>query len=193
MNRELYLQAVQEQMNGARYQHTLGVASTAVELAKKYGADPEKADLAGILHDYCKFWKPDRLREIIERTSIEKELLEYDKELWHAPVGAEVVRELFSIEDEEILGAIRFHTSGRAHMTLLEKIVCLADYLEPGRDYPGIDRLREMAETSLNQALLACMDNTIKFLLERGKKIYPLTLMARNALLDEIHREGERL
>lgn len=184
-SREEMLERVREQMNENRFQHTLGVASTAVELAKRYGADPSKADLAGILHDFCKFWSGERLKECIERYGLTPELLDYDKELWHGPVGAEVVREQFTVTDEDVLNAIRYHTSGREGMSLLEKIVCLADYIEPGRDFPGIEGLRAKAEQSLDEALRMSFDNTIRFLLDRGKTIYPLTLLARNAFLKE--------
>jgi predicted HD superfamily hydrolase involved in NAD metabolism len=188
MNRDRMLDKVKEQMTDHRFQHTIGVAATAVSLAQKYGADDEKADLAGILHDYCKFWPADELSQKIAEFGLADELLEYDKELWHAPVGAEMVRKEFNVTDEDVLNAIRYHTSGRAGMSQLEKIVCLADYLEPGRDFPGVDGLRELSEKDLDFALLACLDNTIQFLLKRGKKVYPLTIMARNHLIDEVSR-----
>jgi predicted HD superfamily hydrolase involved in NAD metabolism len=186
MDREQMLAKVKEQMTEHRFQHTLGVAETAVRLAEKYGADREKADLAGILHDYCKFWSADILKQKIREFCLNNELIEYDKELWHAPVGAEIVCKEFGITDEDVLNAIRYHTSGRVGMSLLEKVICLADYLEPGRDFPGVDGLRELSQQDLDLALLACFDNTIQFLLKRGKKVYPLTLMARNYLVDEV-------
>ncbi|ERI07954.1 bis(5'-nucleosyl)-tetraphosphatase (symmetrical) YqeK [Aneurinibacillus aneurinilyticus] len=184
MKREQLLEAVREQITKHRYEHTLGVVDTAIRLADKYGADKEKAETAAILHDYCKFWPEDRMREIIESTpTIPKDLLEHDKELWHAHVGAEVVRSELGIEDEEILDAIRYHTSGRENMTLLEKIVCLADYIEPGRQFPGVEELRTAAEEDLDRALAKGLGGTITFLVNREKRIYPLTVLARNSLL----------
>jgi predicted HD superfamily hydrolase involved in NAD metabolism len=118
--------------------------------------------------------------------------LEYNKELWHAPVGAEVARERFGITDEEILNAIRYHTSGRPGMSKLEKIIFLADYIEPGRRFPGVDEVRETARRDLERAVLMAMDNTIRFLLERGQKVYPLTLLARNHMLDEVEQKNLR-
>jgi predicted HD superfamily hydrolase involved in NAD metabolism len=124
------------------------------------------------------------MREIIESTpTIPKDLLEHDKELWHAHVGAEVVRSELGIEDEEVLDAIRYHTSGRENMTLLEKIVCLADYIEPGRQFPGVEELRTAAEEDLDRALAKGLGGTITFLVNREKRIYPLTVLARNSLL----------
>ncbi|MED0671520.1 bis(5'-nucleosyl)-tetraphosphatase (symmetrical) YqeK [Aneurinibacillus aneurinilyticus] len=184
MKREQLLEAVREQITKHRYEHTLGVVDTAIRLADKYGADKEKAETAAILHDYCKFWPEDRMREIIESTpTIPKDLLEHDKELWHAHVGAEVVRSELGIKDEEILDAIRYHTSGRENMTLLEKIVCLADYIEPGRQFPGVEELRTAAEEDLDRALAKGLGGTITFLVNREKRIYPLTVLARNSLL----------
>ncbi|MED4728429.1 bis(5'-nucleosyl)-tetraphosphatase (symmetrical) YqeK [Aneurinibacillus migulanus] len=184
MKRKQLLEAVREQITKHRYEHTLGVVDTAIRLADKYGADKEKAETAAILHDYCKFWPEDKMREIIENTPvIPKDLLEHDKELWHAHVGAEVVRSELGIEDEEVLDAIRYHTSGRENMTLLEKVVCLADYIEPGRQFPGVDELRAAAEEDLDRALAKGLGGTITFLVNREKRIYPLTVLARNSLI----------
>ncbi|MFT9848594.1 bis(5'-nucleosyl)-tetraphosphatase (symmetrical) YqeK [Aneurinibacillus sp. REN35] len=178
------MEAVQQQITKHRYEHTLGVMNTAVALAAKYGANKEKAEIAAILHDYCKFWPEDEMRSIIKNTPhIPKDLLEYDKELWHAHVGAEVVRRDLGIEDEEILNAIRYHTSGRENMTLLEKVVCLADYIEPGRQFPGVDEVRAAAEEDLDRALAKGLGGTITFLVNREKSIYPLTVLARNSLV----------
>lgn len=88
-----------------------------------------------------------------------------------------------------MLDAIRYHTSGRGQMTLLDKVVCLADYMEPGRDFPGVHNIREIAEYSLEKALLAGFDGTIRFLLDKGKRIYPLTLAARNGLIVELEQQ----
>jgi predicted HD superfamily hydrolase involved in NAD metabolism len=184
MKREQLLEAVREQITKHRYEHTLGVMETAIELANKYGADKKKAETAAILHDYCKFWPEDKMREIIETTpGIPKDLLEHDKELWHAHVGAEVVRRDLGIDDEEVLNAIRYHTSGRENMTLLEKVVCLADYIEPGRQFPGVEELREAAKEDLDRALAKAFGNTITFLIGREKRVYPLTVLARNSLV----------
>jgi predicted HD superfamily hydrolase involved in NAD metabolism len=178
--------AVSGQMPEKRWKHTLGVMESAVKLAEQYGADPVKADLAAILHDVCKYWPVDRQASAIRRSGRDLEVLEYDKPLWHAHAGAYVAERDYGVQDEEVLDAIRWHTSGREKMTLLDKIVCLADYIEPGRDFPGVDRLRALAERSLEEALLAGFDGTIQVLIGQRKTIYPLTVMTRNALIKEI-------
>jgi predicted HD superfamily hydrolase involved in NAD metabolism len=185
MNREQLIEAVKSQMPEKRWVHTQGVMATAVKLAKQYGADPVKADMAAILHDYCKYWPTQEQAKIIRDHDLPQDLLDYEKELWHSHAGAYVAQAEFGIEDEEVLDAIRYHTSGRENMTLLDKVVCLADYMEPGRDFPGVERIRELAESSLEKALIAGFDSTIGFLLSKGKQIYPLTILTRNNLLQE--------
>ncbi|MBO8172927.1 MAG: bis(5'-nucleosyl)-tetraphosphatase (symmetrical) YqeK [Bacillaceae bacterium] len=183
-DKTFYLEKVKEQLTEPRYQHTLGVMETAVKLAERYGADTHKAELAAILHDYCKYWKQDKLEQIIlETPHIPDDLIDYGVELWHAPAGAEVVKRDLNVTDEEVLDAIRYHTSGRAGMTLLDKVIWMADYIEPGRDFPGVDEVRKLAESDLDQAMLRALDNTIMFLIQKGKKIYPRTLAARNDLI----------
>jgi predicted HD superfamily hydrolase involved in NAD metabolism len=186
MNREQMIEAVQQQMPAKRWVHVQGVMSSAVELAQKYGADPVKADLAALLHDYCKYWPVDRQAEVLTAHGAAGDLLDHDKQLWHGPAAACYVRDEFAVEDEEVLDAIRYHTSGRVGMTLLDKIVCLADYIEPSRDFPEVDKIRKKAENSLEKALIAGFDSTISFLISKKQKVYPLTLLARNALINEI-------
>ncbi|MEK0312918.1 bis(5'-nucleosyl)-tetraphosphatase (symmetrical) YqeK [Cohnella sp. 56] len=191
MDRELLIEAVKRQMPEKRYRHVAGVVDTAYVLAQRFGGDPDKAWLAALLHDYAKAWPTDRMERIIREQGLPAELLDYDKELWHAHVGAWAVREELGIEDEEVLDAVRYHTSGRERMTLLDRIVCLADYMEPSREFPGVARIRELAEHRLNEALVAGFDSTIGFLIERGKTIFPLTILARNDLVREIAAAGK--
>jgi predicted HD superfamily hydrolase involved in NAD metabolism len=186
IDRERLVEATRSQMPGKRWEHTLGVIETSVRLAERYGADTGKADLAALLHDYCKYWPAEKLRAIVLERSMPSDLLEYDIQLLHAPVAAQIVQEEFGIDDMEVLDAIRYHTSGRPGMTLLDKIVCLADYMEPNRDFPGVDQIRLLAERSLEEALIAGFDSTIQFLLTKRQKIYPMTVHSRNALIHEL-------
>lgn len=185
-NREKLMEATRRQMPSSRWEHTLRVMETAEELARRTGADPEKAEIAAILHDYSKFWPEEKLKEWILRHRLPRELLQYSKVLWHAPVGAEAVREELGIDDEEVLDAIRFHTTGRPGMSLLEKVIFLADYIEPGRSFSGVEEVRRLARENLDRAILKALDNTILYLIERGFKVYPQTLLTRNDLLDQI-------
>ncbi|WP_239617501.1 bis(5'-nucleosyl)-tetraphosphatase (symmetrical) YqeK [Cohnella mopanensis] len=183
MNLETLREATRQQMPDKRWKHTLGVVDTAIKLAKRYGGDPDKAELAALLHDYSKAWAIDRMEAVIRQHDLPSELLVHDKELWHAHVGAWAVESEHGITDAEVLDAIRYHTSGRENMTKLDKIVCLADYIEPGRDFPGVNKLRELAKISLEEALISAFGSTIEVLVERGKRIFPLTVLARNDLI----------
>ncbi len=191
MEREQLLEDVRSQMPERRWQHTMGVMQTAVLLARRFGADEHKAELAAILHDVAKYWEIGKLERVIhERPRTEafffpEYVLKFDRQLLHAPVGAHVAETVYKVTDGEVLDAIMYHTSGREFMSLVEKVVCLADYMEPGRDFPGVDRIRELAETDLNRALVAGFDTTISHLLQKGRMVFPLTVIARNSLIEE--------
>jgi predicted HD superfamily hydrolase involved in NAD metabolism len=183
MEREAALKLVKEQLTEHRYQHTLGVMETAISLANKYGADVKKAELAAIFHDYAKFRPKEEMKEIIVSQGFPTDLLDYNSELWHAPVGAYLVEKDASITDSDVLDAIRFHTSGRPGMTLLEKIIYLADYIEPGRHFPGVDEVRDMAKENLDRALLKAVQNTILFLMKKNQTVYPDSFYTYNDLV----------
>ncbi|TCW37738.1 putative HD superfamily hydrolase involved in NAD metabolism [Laceyella sacchari] len=186
MDLEILLQATKEQMPISRWEHTLRVKDTALQLADRLGMNPHPVTVASILHDYCKFWPDTVLAERIRQSDLPKDLLQYNKELWHGPVAAIVARDQFGITDPDVLHAIQYHTSGREGMSQLEKVIWLADYIEPARQFPGLDEVRLLAETNLDQALLKALENTIQFLIQRKQKVYPPTLLARNWLLDQV-------
>ncbi|WML54120.1 bis(5'-nucleosyl)-tetraphosphatase (symmetrical) YqeK [Neobacillus sp. PS3-12] len=183
MEREQALKMVKIQLTEHRYQHTLGVMETAISLARKYGVDEKKAELAAIFHDYAKFRPKDEMKEIIVSQGMPKDLLEYNSELWHAPVGAYLAEAEAEISDKEVLDAIRFHTSGRRGMTKLEKVIYLADYIEPGRHFPGVEEVRNLAKINLEEALIKAVQNTIMFLMKRNQAIYPETFHTYNDLI----------
>ncbi len=123
--------------------------------------------MAAIFHDYAKFRPKEEMKQIIVREKCLAELLDYNAELWHAPVGAYLAEKEAGITDPEILDAIRYHTSGRPGMTLLDKVIYVADYIEPGRHFPGVEEVRRLAETDLNEALIQAMKNTMIFLMKK--------------------------
>lgn len=185
-SRDDLIKAVSEQMPPQRWKHTQGVMETAVILAERFGADPRKADLAAILHDVAKYWPVNEMEKVIRDNGLNQDLLLHDKQLWHSEVGAFVAERDYGVTDSEVLNAIKWHTSGRVNMSLLDKVVCLADYIEPGRDFPGVHNIRELAEHSLEEALLAGFDGTISHLISLKKVIYPLTLFTRNDLIAQL-------
>ncbi|MCL6500976.1 MAG: bis(5'-nucleosyl)-tetraphosphatase (symmetrical) YqeK [Candidatus Pacearchaeota archaeon] len=189
MERHEALEIVKKQLTDHRYQHTLGVMETAIALAKQYGVDEKKAELAAIFHDYAKFRPKEEMKRIILEQNMPNDLLLHNTELWHAPVGAYLVQTEVGINDEDILNAIRYHTSGRSDMTLLEKIIYIADYIEPGRIFPGVEEVRELAKHDLDEALIQALKNTIQFLLKKNQPIYPTTIDTYNALM--MKKKGE--
>ncbi len=190
MQIEHLLEAVRQELPAPRFEHTLRVQKLAVKFAQRMGIDKDRTSIAAILHDYCKFWPKEKLVSWIRKYKLPDDLLDYHSELWHAPVGAEVAARHFGIMDEEILQAIRYHTTGRPCMSTLEKIIFLADLLEPGRRFPGVEELRSDADRDIDWAVWKALDHTICYLVERRQKIYPLTMLARNYFL-EIAREKD--
>ena len=181
------LEWLKENLNEERYIHSLGTADCARELAGKYNLDPEKAYLAGLLHDCAKCFSTEKLKEIIDKNlSVEAcEMLNY--KTLHAPVSAYVAEKDFGVKDEEILSAIRWHTLGKINMTDFEKIIFLADKIEPNtRDKEYSEEIKSLLnqKNGLNLALLRCYKETIKSLAKRELKICMVTIDIYNHLLD---------
>ncbi|GGM31055.1 HD domain-containing protein [Paraliobacillus quinghaiensis] len=186
MNRTEALEIVRKHLKLSRYEHTIRVTDTAVDLAEYYGQPIDKIELAAILHDYAKYRDKNEMRRWIETSNLPKDLLQYHSELWHGPVGALLVKFEVGIEDQLILDAIHCHTTGKAHMNMMEKIIFLADYIEPGRDFPGLDTVRIQAKKDLDYACFLALKNTIDHLVIQEQLIYPDALHAYNDLLRKI-------
>lgn len=183
MNKNEAIKLVEPHLTKERFEHSLRVADTAVKLANKYNVSIEKAELAAVFHDYCKYRSLNEMQRIIETSSsLPKDLLLYHHEIWHGPVAALKIEEEFGITDEEIKAAIYYHTTGKANMSKLELIVFVADYIEPGRSFPGLDKVREMAEHDLIKTAWMVSRNTITYLMEKKNRIYPDTFHAYNDL-----------
>lgn len=182
---------LKEVINPKRYDHTMGVVDAAIYLADKYGANPEEARIAALLHDYAKDFSEAELKEYIKVNQLKvDEVLMEAHELLHGKVGAHIAKAAFGIQNESIIKAIENHTTGNVNMGILEKIIYLADFIEVGRDYPGVDDLRQLAEESLDRAVLRAFDNTIVYVIRIGKPLHPNTIHARNEILKTI--EGAR-
>ncbi len=167
-----------------RYEHSLGTAECAKELAKKFGLDGEKAYFTGLIHDCAKCLSKEETEDIIKNhIQLEKEEL-YSPKTHHAPVGAYIAKSVFKVNDEEILSAIRWHTIGKINMTNFEKIIFLADKIESRTRPCNIcTPIREALNTSLDTALLLCYKNTIKSLVDRELRICTSTIDIYNSLL----------
>ena len=165
-----------------RIPHVLGTEQEAIRLAERYGADVEKARVAALLHDCTKKLDMDEQLALCRRYGIELDELEREAlKLLHAKTGAAIARDVFGVDDE-IYSAIRWHTTGRAGMTLLEKIMYLADYIEPSRDFPGVDKLRAVCYKDLDEGLLMGLEMTIEEMTGMGNPVHRATIEARDAL-----------
>lgn len=183
MNREEALTYVQKVLPERRYMHTLGVVETAKELAEKHGANVEHAEMAAILHDAAKHHDRDDMKNLMQKEDMDQRLMHFHHELWHAPVGAYLAKVTIGIESQDVLNAIRFHTTGRAKMSLLEKIIYIADYIEPGRKFIGVEKVREVAYEDIDRALSRAVKQSILFLIEKKQRIFPDTLECYNDVM----------
>lgn len=167
-----------------RYNHTLGVVKTALELAERYSADKHKAEVAALSHDMGKNMNVYELKKLIEEEGIRLTVdEEKNMELWHSVASPILGRKIFNIEDEDILNAMRYHTTGRENMSKLEKIIYLADLIEPSRKFNGVEDIRQIAMEDLDLAMLKALTHTTKYLLDKGHAIDNNTIKARNYLI----------
>ncbi|HEY6236465.1 MAG TPA: bis(5'-nucleosyl)-tetraphosphatase (symmetrical) YqeK [Candidatus Elarobacter sp.] len=162
-----------------RYAHVLRVARMAAALARTHGVDPRRARTAGLLHDLARLYPPERLlRECAERGLPIDAFERAHPVVLHARLGAELARERFGADDPDVLSAIRKHTLADAVMSPLDKVVYLADGLEPGRDFAGRAALAALAFRDLEAAMFAAIVSSIAYLRERGLTVAPQTLAA---------------
>ena len=182
MKREKMAYRLKKELDAARYAHTLGVEKTAREMAEKFGVDEEKAALAGLLHDCAKCMPLSQMTKAAKNEKLDPVMKE-SKALMHAVAGAHVAQDVYDVHDPEVLGAIRWHTTGHANMTKLEKIVYLADMIEPNRTYPGVDAIREAAARDLDAGVLLALERTIAFLQEERAAVCETSIHARDWLL----------
>lgn len=175
--------------------HLERVSALAAELAVRWSVDPERSALAGYLHDVARAQTPHDLLAKAEYLGLAIHPVEAAVAvLLHGPVGAALVRQELKIADEEVLAAITWHSTGRWGMSNLEKVVFLADKLDPEKDgyYPGLEGLPALAQENLDRAVLHYLEWQIRHLLERGGLLHPATIDARNWLLQQ-HQEHPRL
>jgi predicted HD superfamily hydrolase involved in NAD metabolism len=171
-----------------RYTHSLGVAQQAAALAERYGADVWRARWAGLLHDVAREWSAAELVAAARDLGIGVDYLVEMAPMacLHAEVGADCAKREFGVEDEGVLAAIAAHTVGREQMSLLEKVVFLADAIEPNRpSAPYIEELRELAGKDLDKACLRAYDHTLDYLLRTRQMIHPVAVRGRNWLIYE--------
>ena len=183
MSREALLAKMETVMPEKRLRHCLGVEKASRELAERFGLDVEKAGLAGLLHDYAKKVSDEEFLALIDKYRLNPDLKNWGNDVWHGMVGIYKIQEDLGVEDAEILRAIEIHTVGNSTMSELDKVVYVADYIEHNRDFPGVEKARDLAQQSLNQALAYETARTVEHLAHKGMPIYPQTLETYNAFV----------
>ena len=167
--------------------HSINVSNTAKRLAVLYGGNITKAGIAGLVHDCARELDRSQLLSCIEEEGIVADGLTLGiKELMHGPAAVHICRKIFGIEDQEILNAVRFHTTGREDMSLLEKIIYLSDFIEPSRSFDGVEELRKLAVEDLDKSLLLAFNSSIEYLISKNALIHMDTVLSRNFILNKV-------
>ncbi|MCA4772593.1 bis(5'-nucleosyl)-tetraphosphatase (symmetrical) YqeK [Staphylococcus pseudintermedius] len=182
MDRTFAIELVEQKLPKKRFEHSLRVAETAVKLAEIYEGDKEKAELAGILHDFCKYDDLSFLYQQVTRYDLGHDLLSYGSEILHGPVCAAIMKHQYGIQDDEILLAIYNHTTGRKHMTKTEKLVFIADYIEPGRITPKVEEIRDLVYNGggLDKTIYEISKRTVLYLVKKDVSVYQSTIDCLN-------------
>ncbi|WP_242855663.1 bis(5'-nucleosyl)-tetraphosphatase (symmetrical) YqeK [Ruminiclostridium josui] len=175
---------LKKSLKPGRYIHSVNTMKVAVELAQHYGEDVEKAKVAGLLHDCAKNLEDNEIKQYCIENHIELTPIE-EKQLFlmHGAVGAVLAREKYGVEDSDVLNAIKYHTTGFAEMSTMDKIIFLADYIEPGRNHSDVEEARNLAFIDLDRALISAFNSVIKYVISHNGLIHPFTIEARNSIL----------
>jgi predicted HD superfamily hydrolase involved in NAD metabolism len=188
-NERQMLNYLYENLKESKVNHSLSVSKTAITLAVKYGENVKKARISGLLHDCAKGMRDEELIKVAKDNEIQLDEIYIDNpSILHGIVASIIAKEEMGIEDEDILMAIRYHTTGRKHMSVLEKIIYIADYIEPLRTFHGVEELRSLSYIELDVAVVKALENTIKYVISKGELLHTDTIIARNYLLSKHRR-----
>lgn len=181
MTRNELVAKLKQALSQDRFEHVLRVEQTAIKLAQQYGVNVEKASIAGLCHDYAKQRPDEDFIQEIKKDGLDPDLLNWNNAIWHGIVGAEMVKHELGVWDEDILNAIRHHTTGAPVMTKLEQVVYMADYIEPGRTFDEVVRARQLTANSLTLGVAYQTEQTLMYLLTHDLSVYPMTILTYNA------------
>lgn len=185
-----FISLIRGKLNEDRFIHSMGVADTAVILAEKFGADRDKAYIAGLLHDVMKNESEEEQLKMMKKDGIILSQAEKNNpKLWHAMSGAAFMKLELGITDPDILNAVRYHTTGRAGMSLLEKIIYTADFISPERNYPDVDVMRSLSFESLDKGDLYSLQFSLRKLSESKLVIHTDSVDFYNELVIKLHEE----
>lgn len=168
----------------SRYEHSVSVMNTAVKLAEKYNENTFKAQTAGLIHDCAKNLSDEKILDILKKHgyTIDDVCRSYPQ-IMHGAAGSIIAEEIMGVHDKDILSAVKYHTTGKSNMSTLEKIIYIADYVEPLRNFDGVDEIRKEVQVSLDGALIKAFDRTIEYVVESGKPLHIDTVEGRNYLI----------
>ncbi len=189
LTREALVSQIQKSMSESRFKHVLGVEATALSLAEQYGVNLEQASKAALSHDYAKERPDDEMIELIRTQGVDLTLIEYGNQIWHGILGAYLVKVELGITDEAVLQAIRLHTTGAKEMSQLDKVIYVADFIEPGRQFPGVEEARVVAFRNLDEAVAFETKQTLGHLIAQEVQIYPKTIETYNQWVVKNRRE----
>ncbi|CAI2592851.1 hypothetical protein AKUH4B101A_06670 [Apilactobacillus kunkeei] len=180
LSREELIEKLKNALTQSRFEHVLRVEQMAIELAKKNDVDVEKASVAGLCHDYAKQRPDDDFIQLIKKYRLDDLLLQYGNAIWHGEVGYLMVQNELGVTDIDILNSIKHHTTGAKYMSKLEQIVYMADYIEMGRDFPGVEEAREITSNNLADGVAYQTKHTLQYLISANKPVYPKTIDTYN-------------
>ncbi|GBG96589.1 bis(5'-nucleosyl)-tetraphosphatase (symmetrical) YqeK [Lactococcus termiticola] len=184
LSREEILEKMQGMMKASRFEHCLSVEQKARELAVRFGyPEPEKAALAGLLHDYAKELSNEEFLGLIDKYQLDPDLKNWNSSIWHGLVGVYKIQEDLGLTDSEIIRAIEIHTVGAPEMSMLDKLIYVADYVEDSRRFPGVVEARRIAEADLNEAVAFETQRLIAYLSEGRQRIYPQSMATYNSFI----------
>ncbi len=188
MNLDEIKDDLKKSLSPKRYRHSENVAECAVRLSEIYGYDKEKAYIAGILHDCAKCLSYEEAKYYTKKYNISLDNFEIESlALSHGIIGAYIAKYKYKVRDENIINSIKYHTTGKENMDILEKIIYIADMIEDGRDFPGVEKLRELSyNRNIDDALFVALNSTIKFVIENNQLVHPRSIDARNYIMNQI-------
>ena len=187
MNTDEIKNMIRTMLSPKRYAHSIQVMEASRALAEKYGEDVEKAELAGLIHDCAKDMNKSATFALCKKYDIIIDnIMQRQPEILHGIVGSFLARDLFGVDCPRVLAAVADHTMGRENMDKLSCIVFIADYIEAGRTFPGVEEIRKAAESSLEEAVVAGIDNTVEHVLKKGGLLHPQTVLTRNWALEQV-------
>lgn len=178
MNTDSINNYISEHFSEKRKKHTEGVRKTAIELAKLYGADPGKAEIASLFHDMYRGVSKEEINKCVEELHLDPRYRD-NPNLAHGKIAAIVMERDFGIRDKDVINAVSYHTTGRPAMSQLEKVVFIADSIEPGRDFPGVEELRKLAYEDIDKACLLSLTRTAEYVIKQGNYLDADTLDAK--------------